>query len=48
MRILDEEQDEKIIPFSKGEERFSLLFSEKIFIHLFKSKKLHLFVESKN
>ena len=33
MQILDEEQDEKNLPFSKGEEIFSLLFSEKIFIH---------------
>jgi hypothetical protein len=29
MRFLDEEQDEKILPFSKGEENISLLFSEK-------------------
>jgi hypothetical protein len=32
---LDEEQDEKNLPFSKGEEIYSLLFSEKIFISLF-------------
>ena len=37
MRILDEEQNAKILPFSKGEEKFSLLFSEKKF-HLTFSK----------
>ncbi len=35
LRFLDEEQDEKNLPFSKGEEIYPLLFSEKFFISLF-------------